>query len=142
MKHNQIKEINELQAKTRSCLRKLLTCNGDSDPSQSKERMIQQFKKLLIDVKLEEEFIVKLNSHLVPIDNLLQNSTERLSESNHSVFLISILVLISIKQLNIQGLTELEKEITIKLKEISSLNFDLVFLFISVHLKNDTSLFL
>jgi hypothetical protein len=142
METNPIDEINKLLGKIRSCLRELLTCNGDSDPSQSKEQLIQHFKKLLIKVKLEEKFIVNLNSHLVPIDHLLQNSTEILSESNHSVFLISILVLISIKQLDIQGLTELEKEITIKLKEISSLNFDLVFLFISVHLKNDTSLFL
>ena len=90
-------EINELLAKIRSCLRKLLNSNGDSDPSQSREQLIQHFKKLLIKVKLEEKFIVNLNSHLVPIDHLLQNSTEILSESNHSVFLISILVLISIK---------------------------------------------
>jgi small nuclear ribonucleoprotein (snRNP)-like protein len=130
MEHNPIDEIKELLEQIRSRLQKLLTGNGHSDPSQSKEPLIRHFETLLIELNLEEKFIVILNSYLDPINCLLQNSTEKLSESNHFVFLISILVLISIKQLNIQGLTKLEEEITMKLKEISSLNFDLVNLFI------------
>jgi len=126
-------EIEFLLKKSRSCLRVLLHDNGGHfDPSQPHEHLIQKLKTLLSQLNLEEKFFRIFNDCYLPVDSFLENSTEKLSQSNYNVFLISILVFLTIKHLNIPELSDLEKAIEIKLKEISSLNFDTILIIVNV----------
>ena len=119
-------QIKFLLKQHRGFIRFLLTGRLEFDPSLPEEHMIQRFKTLLSQLNLEERFFMIFNDCYLPVNNLLKNSSKKLNEPSYNIFLISILGYVTLKHLNIQGLSDFEEAIATKLKEISSDDFDLI----------------
>ena len=127
------KELSEnefLLKKTRAFIRWLLTGRLEFDASLQEEHWIQDFKRLLCQLNLEERFFTIFNDCCLPVNNLLENSTKKLDEPSYNIFLISILGYVTLRHLNIQELSDFEEAIAIKLKEISSEDFDLILMIV------------
>lgn len=119
-----------LLKKHRGFIRFLLTGRLEFDPSLPEEHMIQRFKTLLSQLNLEERFFTIFNNCYLPVNNLLKISTKKLDESVYNMFLISILGFVSLKHLNVQGLSDFEEAIATKLKQISSDDFDTILMIV------------
>ena len=129
-KEQSLSEKQFLLKKARAFIRLLLTGRLELDPSLPQEHLIQRFKTLLSQLNLEERFFTIFNDCYLPVNHLLENSTKKLDESIYNIFLFSILGFVSLKHLNIQGLTDFEEAIAIKLKEISSHDFDTILMIV------------
>ena len=129
-KEQSLSEKQFLLKKARAFIRLLLTGRLEFDPSLPQEYLIQRFKTLLSQLNLEERFFTIFNDCYLPVNHLLENSTKKLDESIYNIFLFSILGFVSLKHLNIQGLTDFEEAIAIKLKEISSQDFDTILMIV------------
>lgn len=129
-KEQSLSEKQFLLKKARAFIRLLLTGRLEVDPSLPQEYLIQKFKILLSQLNLEERFFTIFNDCYLPVNHLLENSTKKLDESIYNIFWISILGFVTIKHLNIQGLTDFEEAIAIKLKEISSHDFDTILMIV------------
>lgn len=123
-------EIKFLLKQLRAFIRLLLTGRLEFDPSLPQEHLIQRFKTLLSQLNLEERFFIIFNDCYLPVNHLLKNSTKKLDEPSYNIFLISILGYVTLKHLNIQGLSGFEEAIATKLKEISSDDFDLILMIV------------
>lgn len=123
-------EIEFLLKQLRTFFRFLLTGRLEFYASLQEEHWIQDFKRLLCQLNLEERFFTIFNDCYLPVNNLLENSTEKLDEPIYNMFLISILGYVTLKHLNIQELSDFEEAIAIKLKEISSEDFDTILMIV------------
>ncbi len=125
-------DIRNLLPKSRAYVRFLLTNSFEANQSLQQEQLIQKFKKVLKESKLEERFFTIFNDCYSIVDDILEDSTEKLDESIYNMFLISILLFVTLKHLNIQELSDFEEAIAIKLKEISSQDFDAILMIVNV----------
>jgi len=128
-------DIRDLLTKSRAYVRFLLTNSFKANQSLQQEQLIQKFKKVLKESKeskLEERFFTIFNDCYSIVDDILEDSTEKLDESIYNMFLISILLFVTLKHLNIQELSDFEEAIAIKLKEISSQDFDAILMIVNV----------
>ena len=126
----QFSENKFLLKKTSAFIRWLLTGRLEFDASLQEEHWIQDFKRLLCQLNLEERFFTIFNDCYLPVNHLLENSTKKIDEPSYNIFLISILGYITLRHLNIQGLSDFEEAIATKLKEISSDDFDLILMIV------------
>jgi hypothetical protein len=123
-------EIQFLLKQHRAFIRWLLTGRLEFDASLQEEHWIQDFKRLLCQLNLEERFFTIFNDCYLPVNHLLENSTKKIDEPSYNIFLISILGYVTLRHLNIQGLSDFEEAIATKLKEISSDDFDLILMIV------------
>ena len=108
----------KVRVRTRQCL------YGEYDLSNPFEKHIQQFKKHIAENGQEKIFMEKFHKNCLPICMLLEQNLVEQDGTTAFCFLVSITALVSLKEMNIQELSEFKTEISRKLVEISVVDTD------------------
>lgn len=112
-------------------LMRLLLCGPIYNKTNLLELLIQQFKTTLMLEDLKNQFFDILNELLLPVESIMKRTEHQLDELNTQVFVISIIVLATIKHIVLsEELLNFEQAVEVKLKEMSSDNFNVVLMFI------------